>query len=333
MPQLPFELVLQIVDSLVDFGTIVPVALRIEDSRTRTLYTLLTVSRATHPIAKRHLYTNCLHIDSSNRLRLLLNSLSRKPRAQCSLDFRLCISRLYLAPFTWDSIDDPAVARWIFELFSIISPTLKRLVIDMALRSLDPVQDHLSVRPVLREAFSRLENLEEFTSTRDELYLDVHLTRLITEPRVWTYWPRLRKLALYNVDVNSDFAEAVKLLPNLDTLVLTRADGLLTNPIPHIFRKEEEGQELRLMVADFDKRGLEVELGARPTYTNEEGDEVLVPGYKHLKGSVQLFTFLVESHVPDDFSITYTQETVRDWAIEGLLWERSNFYDKPGGVV
>ena len=97
----------------------------------------------------------------------------------------------------------------------------------MPLRTLWPADDHLNVRKTLREAFERLANLEEFVNVQDELFLR------ITEPEwgtrdvdVWTGWPRLRRMALYNPDAVLSFWESVGEMPMLESLVLTRADAL-----------------------------------------------------------------------------------------------------------
>src|SRR3569623_101627 len=69
--------------------------------------------------------------------------------------------------------------------------------------------------------------LEEFVSVRDELYLDVFEADLqIDEPEVWTMWPYLRRLALYNVDTSKDFWAKAAGMAHLETILLTRADGL-----------------------------------------------------------------------------------------------------------
>jgi hypothetical protein len=44
---------------------------------------------------------------------------------------------------------------------------------------------------------------------------------------VWSLWPNLKTLALYNCDIDSDrFWCDLGVMQSLDTLVLTRADGL-----------------------------------------------------------------------------------------------------------
>lgn len=98
----------------------------------------------------------------------------------------------------------------------------------MPLRSLYPADDHLNVRKTLREAFGMLTNLEEFVSARDELYLDVLEPEWRTqrETEIWTLWPGLQRLALYNVAADERFWGCVRGMSELETVVLTRADDL-----------------------------------------------------------------------------------------------------------
>jgi hypothetical protein len=320
MPGLPTEIILQIIDSLVEFGPLTPVAIPPWDVRCRTLYSFLTVSKPLHSIARRHLYRHCLYIDSAERLRLLLRSLAEANAS--TVPILPYISSLFISPHEYNNtIDDLPVAKWIYELFSIIYPTLKRLVIDMPLRSLYPEDDHLSVRPILRAAFLRLVNVEEFASARDELYLrsSVDDWEAAREETVWAQWPRLQKLALYNPDVDDLFADNAKSLQHLDTLVLTRADGVKYNPIRQMFLKDDECQHLRIL--DVNKEGFsDMVIDDGDTYTDDNGITQPVPDVKHFKGTVELERVLVRGPEQEYVHITAVQKTVRDAAIEGLLW-------------
>lgn len=324
--KLPNEIVLQIIDSLVDFGPLVPVALPGHDSRTRTLCSFLTVSWAFHSTAKRQLYKNCLYINSARKLRLLLRTLTESP----STDLLPFINSLFLEVCGADgTIDDLPIAKWILELFSLISPTLTRLVVNIPLRSLYPEDDHLSVRPTLREAFSRLVNLEEFTSILDELYLSTRVDTSsfdeLYEDIVWKDWPQLKKLALYNPDVHLPFAKAIKTLPHLETLVLTRADGLTERPIPHILRKDCESQNLRILVVN-DTDSLRIEVGEGDQWRAYDDDGTVqfhqVPSVKDYKGQVEVVKMGIELGQDAD-PIETCQRAVQDAAIRGSLWKCS----------
>lgn len=221
--KLPLELIFDIIASLVrDTRTI----LRASHPTTKTLLAFALVCRATYPAAANLLRRHCVYIDNDRRLRALIYSVEHANTTKL-----WPITSLFLAPFRNHKLDDQPTAIWVRELFCLVHPHLRRLVIDMPLRSLYPASDHLDVRKTLRSAFSLLTCLEEFVSVCDELYLD------ILEPEwqqagpgrevdVWSLWPRLRRLALYNVDADGRFWKTVRRLEALETVVLTRADGL-----------------------------------------------------------------------------------------------------------
>ncbi|POS72354.1 hypothetical protein DHEL01_v209252 [Diaporthe helianthi] len=241
LPRLPLELIFSIITSLLGDPRNIHSP---SQSSTKTLLSFTLVCRATYSAATNYLREQCLFIDNDRRLCHLIHTVeSTKHRVQgyyggAGLDIPGSltiqpgsslrpISSLYLSPFG-QTIDDQPTAIWVRELFYLIYPTLRRLVIDIPLRSLCPADDHLNVRKTLREAFSLLTALEEFTSVRDELYLDILEPEWPTEREtaVWTLWPKLRKLALYNVDADERFWKLVRSMGALDTVVLTRADGL-----------------------------------------------------------------------------------------------------------
>lgn len=245
IPKLPLELIFHVIDSLLPEDP--RAVLQPSGSTTKTLLSLTRVCRAIYPVASNHLRQHCVYIDNDRRLRDLIwcVELARgvSPTSDCrhhdhaapvppSLPPGIAlrpITSLYLAPFR-DTIDNQPTAIWIRELFCLVHPTLKRLVIDIPLRSLYPADDHLDVRKTLREAFSLLTNLEEFVSVRDELYLDLLEPEWRTEREmaVWRLWPRLRRLALYNVAADEIFWANVREMVDLNTVILTRADDLET---------------------------------------------------------------------------------------------------------
>ncbi|KAF2253973.1 hypothetical protein BU26DRAFT_516226 [Trematosphaeria pertusa] len=210
---LPLELVLNVITCSLPKPNVL---LTPSHPITQLLYSFALVCKETRRVANRYLRQHCLYLSSELRLRSLLLTIPTRP------DLR-SITALFLAPFG-ETIDDQPTATWVRELFSYTCTTLKRLIIDIPLRSLYPEHDHLGVRNILREGFQRLEQLEEFVSVRDELFLDI--TWHGDEPAFWRHWPKLRRLALYNPDTHADFWRGVAKNPQLETLVLTRADGL-----------------------------------------------------------------------------------------------------------
>ena len=216
--ELPLEIILHVIDAFVPDrpGVLLPQS----HSSTKTLLAFSLVCRGTYSLATTYLRRHCAYLDSQSRLRNFL--LCQTPSAR-NLQH---VSSLYLAPFG-SSLYDLPTAVLVHEILCAVAGTLTKLVIDMPLRSLWPADDHLNVRRTLREAFKRLTNLEEFVSVQDELFLR------ITDPEwgtrdvdVWTGWPRLRRMALYNPDAVLGFWHSVGEMPMLESLVLTRADAL-----------------------------------------------------------------------------------------------------------
>ncbi|KAF7597233.1 hypothetical protein BBP40_008075 [Aspergillus hancockii] len=209
--RLPSELILHVIECLIP--PTVPVVFHRSHPVTRTLLSLSLVCKLTTQPAQRLLQKYCLYIDSEHRLDQVLKQ-----------NERLSPAGLFLAPFPEDNLDQPEIVKQIDQLSARICNHLTRLVISMPLRYLYPEEDHNHLRPILRAAFSRLTELEEFCSVQDELYLST--VEDDSEPPVWSFWPRLRRLALYNADVSSPrFAEGISRCTSLTRLVLTRPDG------------------------------------------------------------------------------------------------------------
>lgn len=256
--RLPFELILQIIDCLIPSP--LPIALPASHPTTKTLLSLARTCRSLHPTAIRMLYGHCLYVDYYNhfkfrslwmRLQLASNTVHEDQRLlsfSCSThenylaqtkspSFALkSIPRVPILQYTSSLYLSPHVIRgsdhhifWTYDLLCFVAPVLRRLIIDLPLRSLssdDAVERGL--QRSLKQAFLQLSQLESFCCVRDELYLgDFEEWGLVGGARrVWACWPKLRHLALYNVVADMDFWQDVARSKQLDTLVLTRADGL-----------------------------------------------------------------------------------------------------------
>ena len=172
------------------------------------------------------LYRHCLYIESPRQLQGLLHSY----QPEClALQLKLAASTsMFLAPFSGDTIEEPDVVDNIYSLFDILGNYIRRMVIDMPLRSAYPDRRNgRELRVPLRNAFRKLMAMEEFTTVRDELYLSTTFPkRNEVEPPVWSRWPNLKRLALYNVDISHDILLNLGRVRALKTLVLTRSDGL-----------------------------------------------------------------------------------------------------------
>ncbi|KAL2814303.1 hypothetical protein BJX63DRAFT_420874 [Aspergillus granulosus] len=220
--ELPAELILHIVECLIPSAP--PVVFGPRHIVTRTLCSLTLVCKLVSRTAKHLLIKHCLYIDSGRRLDRLLDVTS--PFAFASQNAHHAFpAGLFLSPFPVKNLNIPTIARQLDHLSLAICSGLTRLVIDMPLRWLYPEEDHLHVRPILRKAFKRMTMLEEFCSVRDELYLSTK--EGFQEPAIWSFWPRLQRLALYNVAIeSSQFIEGLRQCVNLTHLVLVRPDGL-----------------------------------------------------------------------------------------------------------
>jgi hypothetical protein len=201
-PALPLEIIYEIISHLALEN---PTQLAYPPGHpvTRTLLSLALVSRSVYAEVIPKLTRHCLYLDTSQRLCAFLNLLQTSRASTNTLPEinRLPhVENLYLAPFG-KTIDDLPTAIWIRELFQTVHPTLQRLVVDIPLHTVEPYQDHLGVRPILRDGFSQLQNLQEFASVRDEFFLICHEPeREIIEDPIWVRtWPRLTKLALYGI--------------------------------------------------------------------------------------------------------------------------------------
>lgn len=220
---LPAEVILNIITCLITPSP--PVAFPPSDPVTRTLISLTLVSHFTSTIARKLLIKHCLYIDCKRRFNKII-SLKRKSKT-----IPTTVSPgLFLAPYPGSIAESPQIAKDISFLLPSLKNTLTRLVIDIPLRSLYPEDDENSLRSKLRAAFVELTALEEFCSAQDELYLSTDPDGQ-PEPEVWSCWPRLKRLALYNPDVaHTGFLEGLKKCPKLTHLILTRSDGLVNSP-------------------------------------------------------------------------------------------------------
>lgn len=210
---------------------------------------------------------------TSQRISLLVRSLESPPGS--TEDPRLpFITSLYLRPVPhdehvvnvkWSSIKDTA------DLMELVRPYLSRLLVDMPLRELFGYHGRGGFQSLLQEAFIGFPLLEEFCSVRDELCSSKrgHGPQLPD----WSSWPSLRKLALYNVDVSDEgFWGGLQKLQHIETVVLTRSDGIDEVDIQQMWRNQftnkEDMRPLIIVLANVesDQRLLR----GRDTWTKDE---------------------------------------------------------------
>ncbi|PWY93571.1 MFS general substrate transporter [Aspergillus sclerotioniger CBS 115572] len=230
--RLPLEIIQLIIESIIPPNP--PVAYPIFSGEIDTLVNLTF-------IASRLLINHCLLIDDEDLLKRLLECkppalIDQRlvgPGADVQKNVNTGLVLALLEP------DRPTVAQHIDTLSFYLCRRLTRLVIDLPLRFYHPSLDGIEVRPMLRKAFLRLTHLEEFCSAADDLCLDTQRLPFIWEthsdqlrgedyePAVWSLWPRLRRLALCEVDVTSmQFIDGLRRCSNLTHLVLVAPSGL-----------------------------------------------------------------------------------------------------------
>ena len=243
-PFLPLDLILNVIDFIVPSisnlpttsSTPVPIVFPQNHPVTKTLLSLTRTSRALYTISRRLLYTHCLNIDTLARLTHVEASLSWRAHGTLpAIDWQTYnITSLYLAPCEGELIfEDPStsmqIASAIRSICGLLGPTLRHLVMDLPLRSLryglpEPITH--DVARVLRSGLLKLVNLETFCSVGDEGDESCAGPDR-TVDMVWSLWPKLESLALYNIAIFDErFWDGLKRLENLKEVALTRADAL-----------------------------------------------------------------------------------------------------------
>jgi hypothetical protein len=228
---LPPEIVHHIVNSLITPAAASAIALPASDPITKTLYSLTHTCRTTYAIATRLLYSHCLFIDSEAKLSSLLVILHRAGE-NTSIDnlselrpsLLQHVTSLFLGPGdfrpAWGRFN-PSCTK-ITDLIAMVSPHLKRIVINYDFYDAPPffgdARSHL-----IQDTFPQLTSLEVFCSLQDGLHTNIR--RPSDNLHVWSHWPKLKKLVLWEADIHSEeFWEEVGLLKDLKELVLIHQD-------------------------------------------------------------------------------------------------------------
>lgn len=321
MSRLPAEVILHIIECLIPSAH--PVAFPPVHPVTQTLISLTLVCSLTRHTAKRLLLNHCLYLDSDKRMDLVLPQLLTDDGKQQADPMGL-----FLAPFPGDNLEEPHVVKQVDQLSLHICDNLRRLVIDVPLRYLYPDEDVLGIRKIIRASFVRLTKLEEFCSVRDEMYCDTVEDGL--EPPVWSLWPRLKHLALYNQSVEwPAFLQALQQCPNLTHLVLTRPDGL-TEGLDSALEGLKWWSFLKRVVIINTARDHEIQLKQRepdwPTsflgylvqlqHTGGATSNIL---YQEIDPVLEYITVNVPGGREDD-DIDLCQEFTHQHAVQGTLW-------------
>ncbi|KAL4867379.1 hypothetical protein BDV12DRAFT_186779 [Aspergillus spectabilis] len=329
--KLPAELILHVVDCIIPSKP--PFLFAANHVVTHTLLSLMLVCRLTSYAARQLLIKHCLRIDSGHRLALFVEQgfVAEYETAE-QLPHWFSSIELFLSPFPVYNLNIPATVEHVNDLSTIICNSLTRLIIDMPLRHLYPEDDDGNIRPMLRKAFSRMTKLVEFCSVRDELYLSTVESK--QEPAIWSFWPNLQRLALYNVAIeSSQFIEGLSQCLNLTHLVLVRPDGLSEEVSPDLFGPNFLPSLQRLMIVDTESGFLlSTEFGERmreeDTFVGRlralRSPECLDAESGSDCSSVDWYYFLRIPFGRDEDDMEIYQEWLLDHATMGTLWEMSD---------
>ncbi|KAF2637813.1 hypothetical protein P280DRAFT_471980 [Massarina eburnea CBS 473.64] len=294
---LPLELVLNIITCSLPKANVL---LAPSHPITQLLLSFTLVCKETCRVARRCLLQHCVYLSSEARLSSYLLTISTRPQYRT-------ITALFLAPFG-NTIDNQPTATWVRELFNYTCTTLKRLIIDIPLRSLYPEDDHLGVRRILHQGFKRLENLEELVSVRDELYLSL-VDVVAGEPAFWTFFPKLRRLAVYNPDISPSFWRDISKMEKLETLVLTRADGIRSDSNFKTEYFAHCDRNLKVLLVNVDDDQVRYGNMRRHRWNNVDP-----------KKKMTISTYTIPLFMDDD-AIEVCQDYIRIGSEYGTLWD------------
>lgn len=181
----------------------------------------------------------------------------------------------------------------------------------MPFSSLDPLDDHLSVRKTLREGFERLSKVEEFTCLGE--YPSLSVPDAHTD--VWRLWPELKRLALFGVPLDNHWLWwDIATLPELRHVVLAQPQRVDVADIKdEYFHKLPRGdarleRKIRIVLMD-----VAWTMGALRTGRWKEVD----PGAR-----MEVETYQVpRPFYGDESEGELVTEWVRRGALDGMLWE------------
>lgn len=257
---------------------------------TQTLLSFTLVCRETYRLASRYLREHCVYLSTESSLRSFVSQLSNKPDAPK-------VASMLFVTFWQPSVPSKfsATQPLVLELLSYTAPYLRRLIID---------GDVATNR--LLEGLRGLENLEELVHTSAAGYLDKVLPAQVP---VWKSWRKLKRLALCNIDADLEFWEDIAEMPQLETLVLTRADQFTAYNIKVAYF-HRTSRPLKLLVVDVERD--QVRFGNM----RRMGWNAVDPEKK-----MTIMTYNVPMLYSDEDPGEACQAYVRSGAENGTLWD------------
>ncbi|EIN03899.1 hypothetical protein PUNSTDRAFT_146859 [Punctularia strigosozonata HHB-11173 SS5] len=209
MSRLPPELLIHVIDALRDCSSFP------DQIRRRTLRSLCLTSHFLRELAIPLLYSS-IRITLPGRF----EELSRSPYVPEHL------TSISVADHnTWG----PRFLGYIPLVCSVLEHARHKLhtvILDLPLRAVMPEDDVENVKQQLRHTLESLPALTTLVSCRDELFLrtERELQGFGMIPGNWMTMTQLRRLSLYNPDVDQEFTDACLSLPHLEAVVVHNAD-------------------------------------------------------------------------------------------------------------
>ncbi|KAH7153500.1 hypothetical protein EDB81DRAFT_791504 [Dactylonectria macrodidyma] len=201
-PRLPLELILQIVEASLPGGGPQFIA-NVSTPGAQLLVAWSQVCRATYEPATRLLRQHFIYIDSFARLRAFLRCLSASKASGPASTLPPAIppgsiSSIYLGLSMDPFLGSVAGSLMIGDLFIELGDSVRRLILDVPLRSLDQESGlDMAFDQRLSEGLSALSNVEEFVSAGGLPTLDFWRH----ESNFWKRWPKLRRLAGFQANI------------------------------------------------------------------------------------------------------------------------------------
>ncbi len=161
-------------------------------------------------------------------------------------------------------------------------------------------------------------------STEDELYLDV---REFEHAYVWTKWPKLKRLALYNPNMDPDHWRNVALHPSLETIVMCNVDYLdYTNPKEEYFKHTDRPLKVVLCLSWYWYSNAR-EFGSQDWQTTDPDQKMTV-----------VERYIEKSQEEEEQGYEYRghplQEYVKAAAEDGSLWsDEGQIVTKPSQLL
>ena len=235
LSQLPFplEIFLQIFDEIVKLPSgVIPVAYPPSSVVTRTLKSLMLVSKLLSLTAAQYLYSHCLLIQSESQLHKLLRTLGNgtgqfeQPSRLADIEQHMTSICLSIRGYNGN---DSERASATIELFDFIGPCLKRLILTGDFNPPRPGEDNPS------NILSQLHNLEELQCSHNS----------------WNYCkdatlPNLKRLAFDFAGLTQNEFSFLQRSPKLEVLVTFR-EGMSASSIDQIF-ESYCGSDLKVLV-------------------------------------------------------------------------------------